>query len=95
MRTTRQADEDLVGVYEDGAALFGVAQAERYFAELMDCLALVERAPMMGRERLELRPPVRLHFHRSHVIAYLADAEGVLVVRVLGGRQDWAAHFRM
>jgi plasmid stabilization system protein ParE len=37
---------------------------------------------------------VRVHFHKSHAIAYILDLKGILIVRVLDGRQDWAEYFR-
>lgn len=69
VRTTRQADEDILGIYADGCRDFGVAQAERYFAGLWGCFDVLAAHPLMARERLELRPAARLHFHKAHVIA--------------------------
>jgi len=50
---------------------------------------LLAANPLMGRLRTELRRPVRLHRFRSHVIVYLDENTGILVLRVLHGRQDW------
>jgi toxin ParE1/3/4 len=93
-RTTLRADGDIIGIYVDGARTFGTAQADRYFAGLIDCFDLLARHPLLARERTELDPPVRVHFHKSHVIAYLEEPGGILIVRVLRGRQDWEEHFR-
>ena len=49
---------------------------------------------MAGRERPELSPPVRVHFHKAHVIAYLVQSDGILIVRVLDARQDWVTDLR-
>ncbi|WP_425545487.1 type II toxin-antitoxin system RelE/ParE family toxin [Labrys sedimenti] len=43
----------------------------------------------MGRERMEFRPPVRVHFYQAHVIVHVLDGSGILVLRILHGRQDW------
>lgn len=43
----------------------------------------------MAPERMELDPPVRLHPYRAHLVVYVAEADGVLIVRILHGRQDW------
>jgi len=40
-------------------------------------------------ERRELRPPARLHRHRSHVIVYRVEAPWLAVVRILHIRQNW------
>ena len=38
---------------------------------------------------MEFRPPVRVHFYQAHVIVYVLDGSGILVLRILHGRQDW------
>ncbi len=43
----------------------------------------------MAREHTELKPPTRLHPYGTHVIAHVLQEDGILVVRVLHGRQDW------
>jgi toxin ParE1/3/4 len=45
--------------------------------------------PLIARERRELAPPMRLHPYQAHMIVYVEDGAGVLIVRVLHGRQDW------
>jgi len=51
-------------------------------------------APALRRVRVAgIADPARLHFHKSRVIAYVVEAEGVLILRVLSGRQDWARYF--
>ncbi|WP_264319382.1 type II toxin-antitoxin system RelE/ParE family toxin [Rhizobium terrae] len=49
--------------------------------------------PRMARERRELKPPMRLHPHQAHVIAYTIREHDILIVRVLHGRQDWQSLF--
>ena len=88
-RTTRQADQDIIGTYLRGCREFGQAQAERYHAGLAATLDLIADNPRMARERAEFSPPVRLHPYQAHMIVYLLDDSGVLIVRVLHGRQDW------
>jgi toxin ParE1/3/4 len=88
-RTTRQADQDIIGIYLWGCREYGQAQAERYHAELAATLDLIADNPRIARERAELTPPVRLHPFQSHMIVYLLDESGVLIIRVLHGRQDW------
>jgi toxin ParE1/3/4 len=44
----------------------------------------------MARERREIMPPVRIHASGSHIIVYVAEADGVPVLRVCHGREDWA-----
>ena len=88
-RTTRRADQDIVDIYLWGCREFGQPQAERYHAGLAATLDLIADNPHIARERTEFRPPVRLHPYQAHMIVYLLDDMGVLIVRVLHGRQDW------
>lgn len=48
--------------------------------------------PQMVRERSEISPPVRVYPCGSHVIVYILDHSGeVLILRVRHGREDWQA----
>ena len=44
--------------------------------------------PFLAHERTIFRQPVRIHAYKSHVIAYLVDDLGVLVVRILHAHQN-------
>lgn len=88
-KATRQADRDILEIYVHGAAEFGVDQAERYHEGLVSVFELLAENPHLARERPELDPPVRLHPYRAHMIAYLIRNDGILIIRVLHGRQDW------
>jgi toxin ParE1/3/4 len=91
-KTSRRADQDIFDIYVRGAAEFDVDQAERYAAGLLATLDLLAENPRLARERTELHPPVRLHPYKAHVIAYVEHEGGILIVRVLHGRQDWERH---
>ncbi|WP_416065788.1 type II toxin-antitoxin system RelE/ParE family toxin [Rhizobium sp. ZK1] len=47
----------------------------------------------MARERQELTPPMRLHPHQAHLIAYTIREDDIVIVRVLHSRQDWQSLF--
>ncbi len=79
-------------MYGRGVAKFGVDQAERYHEGLIATLDLLANNPRIARERFEFNPPVRLHAYRSHMIVYVLKTEGILIVRILHGRQDWERH---
>ena len=93
-RTTRQCDLDIIEIYGRGVANFGANQAERYHEGLIATFDLLANNPRMTRERSEFKPPVRLHAYRAHMIVYVIEITGILVVRVLHGRQDWERHLR-
>lgn len=87
-KTTRKADQDIIDVYVYGAGAFGVEQAERYLEGMVSVFELLGENPYLARERPEFDPPVRVHPYRSHTIAYIVRDGGILIIRVLHGRQD-------
>lgn len=88
-RTTAQADEDIAEAYAAGALRYGEAQAERYQDGLFDKFRILAANPRLAHERREFAPPMRLHPYKAHMIVYVEDASGILIVRILHGRQDW------
>jgi toxin ParE1/3/4 len=47
--------------------------------------------PTLGRERTEFTPPVCIHVHKNHLIVYVVRDDAVVIIRILGGRQNWQA----
>jgi toxin ParE1/3/4 len=88
-RLTRAAEQDVVNTYIQGAAAFGIDQAERYHAGLVATFELLADNPRLAREREEFQPPVRLHPYGAHMIVYVIETGGILIVRLLHDRQDW------
>lgn len=89
---TAGADRDLVAHYEFGIESFGLARAQDYFLGLHERFELLAITPTMGRSVNELSPRLRRFEHGSHVIFYLPDDDGILVVRVLRQEQDFKRH---
>ncbi len=87
-RTTEAADRDIADLYSDGEARFGTRQAERYQDGLFDLFDLLADNPRLARERPEFTPPIRLHPYGAHLVVYVLDDAGILIVRVLPGRAD-------
>ena len=88
-KTTRQADQDIVDIYVHGVQELGTAHAERYHQGLIRTFELLSANPRLARERTEFVPPVRIHPYEAHLILYMVRDDGILVVRVLHGRQEW------
>ena len=88
-RISRKAEDDIVQLYLTGVRLFGAAQAERYHEGLERVFEFVAAHPLAVRERSEIDPPVRIHPYGAHLVIYMADDEGVLILRVRHGREDW------
>lgn len=91
-RTTRQADQDIIDIYLWGCREFGQSQAEHYHEGLAGTFDLIAANPRMARERSDFNPAVRLHPYDLHLIVYVVDDAGVLIVRVLHGRREWERH---
>ena len=88
-RTSREADEDLIAIYEQGYDRFGSRQAGRYLDEIEKVFETLADFPGLGRLRTEHQPAVRIFPFNAHVIVYEEDTNGVLIVRVRHGREDW------
>lgn len=88
-RLTRAATDDLLTIYLAGLEQFGVAQADRYHDDLERMFAFLAETPRAARLREELNPPVRAHPFKAHIIVYDETDDGILILRVRHGREDW------
>jgi toxin ParE1/3/4 len=88
-RLSKAAQKDLADIYRYTREKFGKAQAESYISSLRESLALIAGQPLMGPERTELTPPVRVHPHGQHIIVYVPEGERPLIVRIVSGKQHW------
>jgi toxin ParE1/3/4 len=88
-RITRRADEDLQEIYRYTRLTWGRGQAVRYLHGLEHQFAALADNPLVGIAREDLQPPgLRCLVHGSYVIFYQPQPDGVLIIRVLHGRQD-------
>lgn len=89
-RLAETAAKDLRQIYVEGVCLFGPNQAAHCHAQLGAAFETLAAHPKLARERPEISPPVRVHSYGAHVVIYLADAGGdVLILRVRYRREDW------
>lgn len=86
-RLTPKARDDLAAIHAHGCAEWGRAQADRHVEGLAATFALLADFPAMAPLRAEFAPPMRIHPHGPHLILYIEQG-GVVVVRILHGRQD-------
>ncbi|MCD2172845.1 type II toxin-antitoxin system RelE/ParE family toxin [Rhizobium sp. C4] len=86
---TPRASDDFEAIWLYTAETWSVEQADAYTDDLTRIFDLLVKIPEMAREYREFSPHVRIHTHRSHVIVYLVEGDNVLIVRILGGQQDW------
>ena len=89
---TREAEEDLISIAERGIELFGERQAQFYHNALFDLFEVISANPKIARERNELSPPVRVHPFKAHVVIYQIEGDGVSIIRIRHGREDWLSN---
>lgn len=88
-RLTPRALSDLDHIWFYTFETWSVTQADSYIDALTGCFEKLAAMPEMARERAEFMPPVRIHPYQSHLVIYGIEEDGVSIVRVLGGHQDW------
>jgi len=90
-RLSIAAEEDVIGIAEQGIRLFGPVQARQYHDELFAIFDMIAANPRMARERPELSPLMRIHPFKAHLVVYRIEKDGgILIVRVRHGHEDWA-----
>ena len=88
-----KATIDLAGIYEYSIITFGLAQARKYLSGLHDCFQMLAENPLYGREATELATNLRRLEYQSHVVFYIPEEQGILIVRVLHQSMDASAYF--
>jgi toxin ParE1/3/4 len=87
-RFTEKAEKDVDAILSYTLTTWGEAQAQAYILGLYDLLDLVSENPAAGRLRPELAPGLRSFPYRKHLVFYASLEGEVVVVRVLGARQE-------
>ena len=90
-RLTPKAEDDLEAIWRYSAETWSAEQADTYIDTLTTTIETIVAMPTIARERMEFDPPVRIHPAAEHLIIYCIAADEILIVRILGGRQNWRA----
>jgi toxin ParE1/3/4 len=90
-RLTPKAENDLEVIWRYSAEAWSAAQADTYIDTLITTIETIVSMPTLARERVEFDPPVRIHPTAEHLIIYCVDGVFILIIRILGGRQNWRA----
>jgi toxin ParE1/3/4 len=91
-RLSLRADADIAAIAAFTIKTFGMEQARHYRDGLEHSFKMLADQPMRGRSAAQLAPDLRRWNYRSHVIFYVPDEQGVLIVRVLHQRMDFERH---
>ena len=92
-RLTPRAADDLDGIYEYTIVNFGLERARDYLNGLHRRFEDLAERPALGRAAEHLAPRLRRFPYRSHVVFYMPEDHGVLIVRVLHESMDTPRHF--
>ena len=87
-----KAAADLDGIYEYTILNFGLEKAQAYLLGLHERFQALAGNPKLGRSAEQLAPELRRYEHQSHVIFYVPQRGGVLIVRVLHESMDAPRH---
>lgn len=89
-RVSKNADDDLIRIFIEGEAIFGMAQAEKYNDGLYQLFSLISDNPQIARLRKELKQPIRGHPFKRHIVFYsVEDDDSVVIRRIRHSHEDW------
>lgn len=91
-RLTPAALRDLEGIWRYTAEQWGVEQAEHYLDNLHHAFESLAQAPLAAPACNHIRPGYRRLWVDRHAVYYRAEADTVIVVRVLHERMDTTRH---
>jgi toxin ParE1/3/4 len=70
------------------------AAADRQIEKFADVFQLLAKQPLMGEERSDLRPNLRLLSVGTYVVCFYPMSDGVQIARILEGHRDITRLFR-
>ena len=89
---SKAASTDIRSIARYTQDTWGRDQRRRYLDGLNGKFEMLTAMPEMAAERRDFRPPVRIHHYEKHLIIYVIEDSGILIVRVLHQSQDVPAH---
>ncbi len=90
---SRRAATDVDQIADYSIEQFGIKQARRYGDGLETCFQTLAENPGFGRSAEQFAPDLRRFEHQSHIVFYIPEDWGVLIVRVLHKKMDVPRHF--
>lgn len=86
---TPEAEKDLEDIWLYSYETWSEHQANRYIEILEDTFVRLSYMPEQARELLDFDPPVRIFPSARHILIYRIAGRAIVIIRVLGARQDW------
>lgn len=91
-RLTPAAQRDLSSIWDYTAERWDARQAETYVLEIRSAIERVAEQPDRGRAVDEIRVGYRRYAIGSHLVFFIANDDGVDVIRILHQRMDPTRH---
>lgn len=89
-RLSPSASDDLDAIWDYTVRIWSVDQAENYIRAIADSMSLLVRHSEMARERLEIRPPVRVYRSGSISSSIGSKMAGwMFCVSCMRGKTGW------
>ncbi len=85
-----RAQKDIDELYRFGIAQYGLRYADEYVRLLRGRINQLEQFPLLGVDRSDVRPNIRLLVFKAHNIPYRVADGRVLIARVLHSSANWA-----
>ncbi len=92
LKLSEAAARDIEILLERSISDFGIGQTEVYYSSLKNCFELLDNNPQMGIDAVDLNSVYRRFMHKSHVIFYQVQDDGIFIVRILHQRMDIIKH---
>jgi toxin ParE1/3/4 len=70
----------------------GEKQTLEYIEELKTCFEKIATTPDIGRDVSEFSPNLKRYNYKAHSIFYVLTSTAVMIVRILGKKQDFQHH---
>lgn len=92
-KLSKEATLDLDGILDYSLLNFGVDVMSDYHPSLEQCFCTLDQNPDLGLNSDHIRQNYFSFPHRSHIIFYTKEQEGILIIRVLHSSIDVNKHF--
>lgn len=94
-RLSSRAEMDLAEIAGYTIETFGRAQPKAYWDGLEQTLQTLAKQPRLGQALEHIHPELRRWPYQSHIVYYIPDADGILVIRVLHRHMDAASRLKL
>ncbi len=84
-----EAEKDLENIWFYSYETWSENHANSYVEILEDTFIRLAYMPEQTREFSDFNPPVRFFSSAKHIIIYRITGNFILIIRILGARQDW------